>query len=247
MTSPIIGITTWRRPIPTQLGEGRPSHTIGVEYADAVIAAGGVPVLLPPSADPAAIIHRLDGLLLSGGEDADPALYGAEAEPGKSYSQDRDSFEIALARLARERALPTLAICRGLQITNIAFGGSLVVDLPATAVHETVVDGIAQLDRRHSVRFTPESMLAQAYGVEERTVNTIHHQAIDRIAEGFVATAHASDGVIEAIESQDDWPLFAVQWHPEKLSMPSEVQEEALLFDSFMRVVRASLEPRQPN
>ena len=242
MPAPIIGITTWRRPIPTQLGQGRPSHTIGVEYADAIIEAGGVPVLLPPSTDPAAIIDRLDGLLLSGGEDADPTLYGAEPEAGKSYSADRDEFESQLARLARERNLPTLAICRGLQVTNVAFGGSLVVDLPATDVHETVVDGVEQLHRRHAVRFAPESMLAKAYGTQERIVNTIHHQAVDRVAEGFVATAHANDGVIEAIEATDGWPLLAVQWHPEKLSEPNEVQEEQLLFNSFLQTVKASLE-----
>ncbi len=243
MGAPVIGITTWQRPIATQLGEGRPTHTLGVEYADAIAHAGGLPVLLPPSAEPATILDRIDGLVLSGGEDVDPSRYGRAPEAGKRYSADRDEFELELARRARAKGMPTLAICRGLQVTNIAFGGSLVIDLPGTEVHARVVDGVQQLDRRHAVRFLPDSRLAQAYGTTDRIVNTIHHQAVDRLGEGLIASAFASDGVVEAIESiGDDWELLAVQWHPEKMSLPSEKTEETGLFTRFIDTVRAAID-----
>lgn len=241
MGAPVIGITSWIRPIATQLGEGRPTHTLGIEYADTIALAGGLPVLLPPSGDPGAILDRIDGLVLSGGEDVDPSRYGARPEPGKAYSADRDRFEIELVRLARARRMPTLAICRGLQVTNVAFGGSLIVDLPVTPAHARVVDGAEQLDGRHAVRFTAGSRLERVYGAGERVVNTIHHQAVDRLGDGLIASAFASDGVIEAIEPSDDWPLLAVQWHPEKMTRPDERTEEQALFDDYLAQVRLSL------
>ncbi|MCK3769729.1 gamma-glutamyl-gamma-aminobutyrate hydrolase family protein [Microbacterium aerolatum] len=238
MTRPFIGITTWRRSIDTDLGTGRPAHTLGAEYAAPVEAAGAAVVLLPPTAGVDAVLDRLDGLVLSGGEDVDPARYGAEPQEGKTYDVARDAFEIALARGARERGLPVLAICRGLQVSNIAFGGSLIVDIPVSADHQPVQDADAQLSARHPISLLDGSRLAAVYGTPDRVVNTIHHQSIDVPAPGFRPVAWTPDGIVEAIEADDDWPLWAVQWHPEKMTAPDEAADEAPLFAAFVAAAR---------
>ncbi|MGO3146208.1 MAG: gamma-glutamyl-gamma-aminobutyrate hydrolase family protein [Leucobacter sp.] len=238
MTRPVIGITTWRKAIPTQLGDARPAHTLGVEYADAIQRAGGVPVLLPPHTGADDVLSRLDGLLLSGGEDMDPSNYGAASEGGMQYSADRDAFEIELVRGAQSLALPTLAICRGLQVTNVALGGTLIVDIPSTDSHAAVVVGEEQLVRRHDVVLTEGSRLETAYGTKNLTVNTIHHQAIDRIADDLVVTGVSDDGIVEAVESQNpSWAFLGVQWHPEKMTGSDEQLREDQLFSAFIELI----------
>lgn len=234
MARPLIGITAWQRRIDVDFGRARPAVTSGREYLDAVAAAGGVPVLVAAPAEAEALLDRLDGLLLAGGEDVEPQRYGAEPEAGRDYSPERDAFEIALARGARDRGLPTLAICRGLQVANVAFGGSLVVDLGETGVHGHVDDIDAHNRVRHGITIAEDSRLAALYGDSRRTVNSLHHQAADRVAPGFRAVAWAEDGTIEAIECDDaSWPFWAVQWHPEKLVSPDEWREELPLFEAF--------------
>lgn len=227
MTAPLIGISTWRRTFDTELGDARPMHTLGAEYAAPVEAAGGAVVLLPPTAAVDTVLDRIDGLVISGGQDLDPSRYGAAPEAGKTYDPARDEYEIALVRGARERGIPVLAICRGMQVTNVAFGGSLIVDIDATTTHRPTT-GAAQLDERHPVRIDVGSRLSRAYGVTERTVNTIHHQAVDRLAEGFRAVAWAPDGIVEAIEPDGDWAYWGVQWHPEKLAGAESAEETPL-------------------
>lgn len=238
MTRPFIGITTWRRSIDTDLGAGRPAHTLGTEYAAPIEATGGAVVLLPPTAGVDEVLDRLDGLVLSGGEDVHPSHYGADAQEGKSYDPSRDGFEIALALGARRRGLPVLAICRGLQVSNIAFGGSLIVDIPTSEHHQPVRGADQQLAVRHPITLADGSRLAALYGTRERIVNTIHHQSIDVPAPGLRPVAWAPDGVVEAVESTDDWPFWAVQWHPEKMIDPDEAVEELPLFAAFVSAAR---------
>lgn len=238
MTRPFVGITTWRRFIDTDLGTGRPAHSLGTEYSAPIEAAGAAVVLLPPTAGVDQVLDRLDGLVLSGGEDVHPARYGAEPQPDKTYDPARDEFEIALALGARERGLPVLAICRGLQVSNIAFGGSLIVDIPSTDDHHPVRGADQQLSARHSVSFATDSRLAALYGVRERVVNTIHHQSVDVTAPGLRPVAWASDGIVEAVEAESDWPFWAVQWHPEKMIDPVEAAEELPLFAAFVSAAR---------
>lgn len=233
MTRPLIGISTWRRSFDTELGDARPMHTVGAEYAEPVETAGGAVVLLPPTAGADAVLDRIDGLVISGGQDLDPSLYGAEPESGKTYDAARDEYEIALLRGARDRGIPVLAICRGMQATNVAFGGSLIVDIAESDTHRAVT-GAAQLEERHPVRISEHSRLSRTYGRTQRAVNTIHHQAVDRVADGFRAVAWAPDGVIEAIEPEDNWAYWGVQWHPEKLVGAAERAEETLLYAALI-------------
>lgn len=245
MTRPLIGITTWRRLIDTDLGTGRPAHSLGAEYAAPVDDAGGAVVLLPPTAGTEEVLDRLDGLVLSGGEDVDPARYGAGPQEGGKHDPARDAFEIALARGARERRMPVLAICRGLQVSNVAFGGTLIADVLASADHRPAKGADEQLGARHPLTIAAASRLAALYGTTARTVNTIHHQAVDRVAPGLRAVAWAPDGVVEALEADGDWPFWAVQWHPEKLIGPTEAAEEEPLFAALVAAAaeRAAAEP----
>jgi len=238
MTRPLIGITTWRRFIDTDLGAGRPAHTLGAEYAAPVEAAGGAVVLLPPTAGVDDVLDRLDGLLLSGGEDVHPSRYGAEPQEGKSYDPSRDGFEIALARGARRRGIPVLAVCRGLQVSNVAFGGTLLVDIPHTEDHQPVRGADQQLAARHPIRLADGSRLADLYGTRHRIVNTIHHQSIAVPAPDLHPVAWAPDGTVEAVEADGDWPFWAVQWHPEKMIDPDEAAEEMPLFAAFVSAAR---------
>lgn len=223
---PRIAITLWKRALPTFLGERTVLYTLGEEYVDAVAEHGAVPLLVPHVAgsEADAVLDAVDGLLIAGGGDVDPASYGEPNTASKDVDARADGSELALVRRARERGVPTLAICRGMQIVNVAFGGSLHQDIAGTGRRHGPIsnDPDVVLADRHPVEVVAGSRLAAVLGAGERTVNNIHHQAIDRLADGFTPTAHAPDGVIEAIEpigpAGDGWPLLAVQWHPEKLA-----------------------------
>lgn len=239
MSRPRIGMTPWRRDLPTFLADRTDLYTLGSEYPDAVIAAGGLPVLLPHLDEGAAdeVLDDLDGIVLCGGDDVDPASYGAEDE-GVSHgtSPSADLWELALARRAVERALPVLGICRGAQVLNVALGGTLrqEIQAPGTPHPPTPSDPEAVMAQRHPVDLLAGSRLAGIYGVERRVVNTIHHQGLDRVADALVPVAWAPDGVIEAVEARDPaLDVIAVQWHPEKI-----IDDERPLFTHL--VTRAS-------
>ena len=208
-----IGVTSYRRD-----REGRERFTLPAAYVDAVRAVGGVAVLLlPGEAAPEALLSRLDGLVFSGGGDLDPQFSGA-ALHGTVYGTcaERDEFELALARAAIAKGTPTLAICRGLQIVNVARGGTLYGHLP-DIVGESVPHRASQLEpAAHPVRLSPGSALAGALGSDQlASVQSWHHQAIDRLGEGLSPIAWAEDQVIEAVELAGAPALVAVQWHPE--------------------------------
>lgn len=186
-------------------------------YVDALQAAGAVALLLPPDPwvdeHPDDVLDGLDGLLLAGGADVDPAAYGAAADPRTTGTRpQRDRSEIALARRALERELPLLGICRGMQVLNVALGGTLVQDLPGDA-HRRVAGSFVGND--HEVRLEPGSLAARVAGELVHSGASHHHQAVDRLGAGLAATGWSvADGIVEAIELPRRWAL-GVQWHPE--------------------------------
>jgi putative glutamine amidotransferase len=189
------------------------------------------------------MLEGTTGLVLTGGEDVDPVHYGmAPHERLGEVHPERDAFEIALVRAAHARRLPLLAICRGIQIANVAMGGTLVQDLPTEWARPLPHDGDWPRDRRvHGVRALAGSRLAAALGAESLDVNSFHHQAVARLGEGFTAVAHAPDGVIEGIEwAGNDWWMVGVQWHPEETTATTEPWDRAL-FDAFAAATRAEL------
>ncbi|CAN5200519.1 gamma-glutamyl-gamma-aminobutyrate hydrolase family protein [soil metagenome] len=228
MTAPLIAITTWRRSLPTYLGSATDLYTLGSEYAEAVHAAGGIPVLLPALGpeEVERVLDSVDGVLLSGGQDL-----GLSPAP----DAERDATEFALLAGARQRGIPVFGICRGLQAINVFLGGTLVDDLAATTAHPALRDDDDRSASRHRVT-TSVDWIAAALE-EDGVVNSIHHQAIDELADGLEAVAWAPDDTIEAIEGTDPgWFLRAVQWHPEKLR--DATHSTRLLSDFISRSTR---------
>src|SRR3982751_2175613 len=200
--------------------DDRPVEQVNQSYVDAVVQAGGLPFVLPvlDSDDAGAALLALDGLLVTGGGDVEPSLYGALPVP-EVYGLDpaRDASELALVRAAARAGVPVLGICRGAQVLNVAFGGSLVQHVPAiTRVDHCRRDRAHELV--HDVKIDPASLLASVAGGTALGVNSLHHQAVDRLGAGLRAVAWSPDGVVEGLESDDVFArLLGVQWHPELL------------------------------
>ena len=203
--------------------DGADRTGVNAAYVRALLSAGAVPLILSPlmgASLAASALDGCDGLLLTGGEDVDPSWYGAEPSPHLSPpSQERDLFELALFAVARQRGLPILGICRGIQLINVALGGTLFQDLPSE--HRGSVDHSPSGPRdarTHVIRLEPGSRAATALETLRPTVNSVHHQAIKDLAPGLVATGWSEDGLIEAAESGPGAPwILAVQWHPEEM------------------------------
>jgi putative glutamine amidotransferase len=236
-SKPRIAMTTWRRTMPTFLDPRTDLYTLGAEYPQSVIEAGGLPVLLPhhDPADVVRVLEGFDGLILVGGDDLDPAQYGqADLGVNKGVSASADSSDQAFARAALELDVPLFAICRGCQVLNVAMGGTLHQDMTAPETSHPPISDVPTevMELRHPIVVDADSRLAKAYGGDiDRVVNSIHHQAIDRLAPGFRAVAWAPDGVIEAIEPDDrSRRVLAVQWHPEKING----EGDHALFDHFV-------------
>lgn len=213
---PLIGVTTWRSPRPPN----RFQYAVSSEYVAAVEEAGGIAVTLPaqPKAVPELIV-ALDALILTGGGDVDPVHYGQPLHTAtRSIDPDRDRFELDLTRMAVERGLPLLGICRGIQVLNVALGGTLIQDVPdqvpAALVHQTPEDAPIAT---HHVRLQPDSHSAALIQCADLLTNSAHHQAIQSLAPALRAVGWSQDGVVEAVESMDEAFVVGVQWHPELL------------------------------
>lgn len=223
--------------MPTFLDDATDMYTLGAEYPKAVRDAGGLPLLLPehdPS-DTRRVLQGFDGLVLVGGDDVDPASYGdVNLGVSKGTSASADASEQAFARAAFDLEIPVFAICRGCQLLNVAMGGTLHQDATSPGTPHPPISPVPAevMGLRHPITIDPLSMLARAYGGRtERIVNSIHHQAIDKIAPGYHAVAWAPDGVVEAIEPVAlDHLVLAVQWHPEKIAD----EGDDMLFDHFI-------------
>jgi gamma-glutamyl-gamma-aminobutyrate hydrolase PuuD len=226
MIRPLIGIIAGH-----QLMESKRQHVqdryVGCNrpYVDCTLAAGGAPLVLPPANEREAVramVAAADGLMFTGGGDASALLFGAEPHPAiRLLDPMRDATEVEATRHALALGMPILAICRGIQLLNIALGGDLIQDIPSQ-VKGHVRHWSSDLDQvlSHSIAVEKGSLLASLIGDGKVAVNSDHHQAVGRVAKGFRVTARAADGVIEAIEPEDGRPVLAVQFHPERIAGP---------------------------
>lgn len=235
---PVIGITASIDHRSAAFGE---TYSLARKYAEGVVHAGGVPVIVPHNLDEHSlrvVLDRLDGVLLSGGGDIDPGLFGEKTHPATcEIEPDRDRVELTLARWLVERDTPFLAICRGIQVLNVALGGSLVQDIPSQ-----VPDALQHsFDRKttprdflaHPVKIDPNSQLARVMQLEAAQTNSWHHQSIRQTAASLHVTAVAPDGVVEAAEVPGRRYAIGVQWHPEWLF--EERAEHRRLFEELVR------------
>ncbi|MFC8919787.1 gamma-glutamyl-gamma-aminobutyrate hydrolase family protein [Streptomyces sp. NPDC047821] len=209
MPKPLIGVTTYLDPAKWGVWE-MPAALLPEAYPRLVQASGGIAAMLPPDAPSLAaeVVARLDGLVVAGGADVDPSRYGADRDPRTGPAATaRDAWELALIGAALEKGTPVLGICRGMQLLNVALGGTLLQHLDGHT------GGVGVLGA-HTVKPVPGTRYASLVG-EATTVPTYHHQAVDRLGEGLVECAHAEDGTVEALELPGTPWALGVQWHPE--------------------------------
>lgn len=234
MYHPIIGLTTYGR-------DDQNRFSLPADYIDAVRRAGGIPLLIPPGeAQWQRLFDQLNGLILTGGGDMDPIHYQSNGhDTVYMVDPERDGTELALARHAVDVGLPTLGICRGIQVLNVALGGTLIEHLP-DEVGDAVSHRLPPRDPTiHDITVHPESQVAQIMGATQVHSASWHHQAIRRPAPGLQVVAHAPDGTIEAVELPSHPWLVAVQWHPELTAVEDVTQQR--LFDAL---VAAAQTPR---
>ncbi len=212
-------------------------------YYDSVMASGGLPVLLPPLAeddDLKPLLKKLDGLVLAGCSfDLNPATLGLDHHPtSRPMPKRREDFDRRLCEMAVKMRIPILAIGSGMQLLNVICGGTLLVDIPESVskamLHRDPVEPLL----RHTLEIVPGTRIDDAYGAGEQRVNSQHHMAIDRVGEGFIVSAATPDGVIEAIEADDEkWFCVGVQWHPESITSSGLDNQ---VFDAFLDAAAGS-------
>lgn len=239
MPRPLIGLTAYREPASWGVWQDRLVTMLATGYTDSVRRGGGVPVLLPPAAgvtgladDAAVVVDSLDGLILTGGPDVDPARYGQDPHPTTGAPRrERDAWEFALLAAALDVELPVFAICRGLQVLNVGLGGTLHQHLP-DVVHSDRHAPQSGAHGRHTVRIEPGSRIGRLVGTG-LDIATYHHQSVDRLGPGLVATAWADDGIVEAVEHVEHPWVVGVQWHPEV-----DGDADVRLFEGFAAACR---------
>ena len=235
MRRPIIGLTTGKRNLYT--GPNRIQESIvgcDIDYVESVTRSGGAPVLLPRVGDRSvypAFVQAIDGLLLTGGGDIVSHRYGEEPHPSSRYHDPvRDEMEFEVLKLSLERGIPILGICRGLQVINVAFGGTLIQDIPSQ-IEEPVQHWTNASDSVlcHTVFIDEDSLLARVLRTTKLATNSWHHQSIANVGRGLRINCRAADGVVEGIESASGLKILAVQFHPEESSQPFPIFQK--LFD----------------
>ena len=222
--NPVIGVTanvSLRGDPKRTFSKNTDIHLIQDDYIEFIETAGGVPILLPVIGnlrEVASLVERVDGIIITGGVDVDPTYYGEENTHSLGVNQQRDTFELKLIEEARKRKVPIMAICRGSQVLNIAFGGSLYQDIP-TSVKDSVKHTREADDPEtfHKARLIGNSFLNEIFGAEEITINSSHHQAVRKPGEGLTVICKAVDGIVEAFQCRQDFCTVGVQWHPERL------------------------------
>ena len=241
MAAPAIGICAAIERVSWGVWDGYEVTLAPRAYVRAVQRAGGLAIVLPPDEaavpDPDVLLDRINGLLLAGGADIDPASYGAETHPEtRGTWPDRDRFELALARRALARDLPVLGICRGMQLLNVAVGGTLLQHLPESLgneAHRTVAGTFCE----HHVRLQPDSLASTAAGMESFVVRSHHHQGVDQVGEGLRVTGwSAEDELPEAIELPGKRFALGVIWHPEE-------DESSRVIAALVKAARGSAVP----
>jgi putative glutamine amidotransferase len=234
MSRPLIAVSAPLEDLPTAFGN-QDCTKLTAAYTHAVYAAGGQPVIMPVVIDPPAdLLERFDGLILTGGGDLDPTLYGEEPDPTiYGVRPDRDAFEIALYEEAIARDLPVLAICRGMQLVNVLRGGSLIQEIEADIDHWQAAPSF---EASHKIDLLAEARLADIFSRSTVAVNSYHHQGLKVIGEGLRVTATCG-AIVEAVEA-DDARLVAVQWHPEQMAATDD--QQAVLFQAFVAEASAS-------
>jgi putative glutamine amidotransferase len=245
---PLIGLTTseMREPVRDELlphAEAGPEEMVlGFYYMRAIARAGGLPVVMAPLPDAACgdLVKRFDGILIPGGPDVDPANYGRDPHPGLGPTwPELDRFEIAVVHEAERLDKPVLAICRGMQLMNVAHGGTLYQHLPdepgTDLPHRKANLGDPVV--MHDVLIEPDSLVARSLGVERAQVNSYHHQAPRRVGEGLRRVAWTEDGIVEGLEVPDAEFVLGVQWHPEAMQ-DAPVQQR--LFDALVAAAASS-------
>ncbi|HUJ14906.1 MAG TPA: gamma-glutamyl-gamma-aminobutyrate hydrolase family protein [Thermoanaerobaculia bacterium] len=233
MTKPIIGIGS---DVLRQKGERDRAFAFAT-YVEALRSAGAIPVIIPPQPENAEqIVEALDGILLAGGDDCDPQVYGEERHPTvEPMDPRRQNNDIALARAARRRGIPTLGICLGVQMMNVAAGGTLIQDIDSE-LRTDIEHASEPSDRhRHPVLVEEATHLAKIVGEQELTVNSSHHQAIRHVGDGLCVTALAPDGIIEGLEDPSLPFYVGVQWHPEDMATEASAEK---LFGAFVDAAR---------
>lgn len=235
---PVIGITTGLMTEEQDFGTVI-RHRVSANYSEAVLAAGGLPIILPPQdVAIAEIVDLVDGLVFSGGADIDPNRYGVVDIHPTTYgiSDERDRFELALLTMALERDLPVLCICRGVQVLNVTLGGTLIQDIPdqreSSLIHDQEKSGIASNATSHEVTLADGGLAAQVYGAGVIATNSFHHQALGEPAPGIQVEGTTSDGIIEAVSVPENTFVLGLQWHPEMLfaAIPEQIKPfEALI------------------
>lgn len=241
MSKPIIGIGSDILKTP---GE-RDRAFVFTTYVESLRRGGAVPVLIPPQPENAAeIIESLDGILLAGGDDCDPIVYGAEPHPSvEPMDPRRQSNDLSLASLARERGIPTLGICLGLQVMNVAAGGTLVQDIGSQVETDIEHASVPEDRARHDVHIENGTKLSAILGgTTEMNVNSSHHQAIANVGAGLRETAHAPDGIVEGLEDPGHPFYIGVQWHPEDMSAETSATS---IFGAFIDAARKYAEAKK--
>lgn len=220
---PIIGITTRPQIVPSAKNELH-AYVATHTYTDSVLRGGGIPVLLLPVEPDLidSILDRVDGIVLTGGGDIAPERYGAErVDAVRMVNHERDEFELSLVTKTYERKMPMFAICRGTQVVNVAFGGTLIQDLPShSGAHDHDIAGEGAYEPHSQALVEEGSKIASIFGAGLHGINSIHHQAVEQLGVGLRVVASSPDGTIEALEHEDkEWELLSVQWHPEYLGV----------------------------